>query len=110
MRDKVTLWIDDVKSPDFPVDLICRNSVLSQTLLLFLKIKDLYIDHDLGLNKPTGAEILDNYFIGMEYQSEYLPERIFIISNNPVGRANMQGIIYRTELYYLGNEGEFILK
>lgn len=104
-KDKISFWIDDVKTPDFYVDLICRNGLLALSLLYYLKVSDLYIDHDLG-EGINGAEILKELFIAKH--KDDLPETIFIISNNPVGRDNMRNIILDTDLYFEDNAWKFI--
>ena len=55
------------------------------------KFDILYLDHDLGDEHPshTGYDIL-NF---LEENTEFLPERISIVSSNPVGRQKMAVVI-----------------
>lgn len=53
----------------------------------------LYLDHDFGDPSPskTGYSIM----CFLEANPEYKPEKIIIVSSNPVGRQQMQVVINR---------------
>jgi hypothetical protein len=51
----------------------------------------LYLDHDLG--DPDPAKTGYGIMCFLEANPEYLPERIVLVTSNPVGRDNMQVVI-----------------
>jgi len=71
--------IDDLKT--FHADVIARTYEAGIACLKHLPITELYLDHDLG-GKLTGLDILKT---GVQ-----LPDKIRLITMNPVGRENMK--------------------
>lgn len=95
------LLIDDTREESAPnilrkVDLIARTFWTGRDALVKMGPWDLLLlDHDLnsfeiGTNKEwTGYDIM----CFLENNPWYKPERIEIVSSNPVGRARMQVVI-----------------
>ncbi len=48
----------------------------------------LYLDHDLGEGK-TGYDVA----CWLERNPQFLPERVIIVSSNPVGRKNIEAVL-----------------
>lgn len=86
---KINLLIDDQRT-NIHTDLIARTATAGKLVLKNLSglIETLYIDHDLGNFLITGYHII-------EYALEEgcLPNEIFIVTMNPVGRKAIQDIL-----------------
>ena len=82
-----TLLIDDIR--DLPAECILRNPDLAEDILKAVKWEVLYLDHDLGEGCITGYDIL----CWLEENPEYLPKRIELVTDNPVGRKRMQQVL-----------------
>lgn len=82
------LLIDDCRIMD--VDRIARNYIEGIRALQEEKWDLLYLDHDMGLG-PTGYDVL----LWLELFPEFLPKEILLVTQNPVGRHNMQQILDR---------------
>lgn len=58
------------------------------------KIDTLLLDHDLGCFDDEGNELTGyKVMLFLEEHPEYLPNRIVLVTSNPVGRAKMQTVI-----------------
>lgn len=93
--DKYSILIDDMR--EIFADIIIREPVTAMSLLPQLKdqISTLYMDHDLGLGKMTGYDVLCKL---VEEQQIY-PDCIIMVTSNPVGRSNMCALINHTGMY-----------
>jgi hypothetical protein len=93
-RDSVKIWLDDVReAPDDSWTVIRTYQECSYEIMFTLDcISDISLDHDLGEEK-TGYDIvkLIKELVADDYN--YFPPRIFVHSDNPVGRANMWAAI-----------------
>jgi CheY-like chemotaxis protein len=95
---KKTLLIDDLR--DIKADRVCRTyedaiKALTEEGPFGLCL----LDHDLASydkhgREKTGYDIL----CFLEANPQYLPEKIILVTANPVGRQKMQALINR--LYY----------
>jgi len=81
------LIIDDQR--DLGCDIIARTAEAGRVVLTYMgfKFDGLCIDHDLG-GKETGLDVLK---YGVE--SKTLPNRIQLVTSNPVGRENMKNFL-----------------
>jgi len=80
------LLIDDVRYLN-TVDAIARNADAGMQLLEAFVWDGLVIDHDLG-EKLTGYDI-----VKWAAQNSYLPNKVQIISANPVGKKNIENVL-----------------
>lgn len=82
------LLIDDVRDGNY--DLIARTAEAGQGVLLHLAgyISELYIDHDLGSLSITGYNIVQEAL-----ENKYLPDKVIIVSLNPVGRKAIANLL-----------------
>lgn len=88
LHEKKTLLIDDERNID--ADRVAKTYDEGIEALKERIWDVLYLDHDLGLGK-TGYDIMN----WLEEHPEHLPDRIIIISANPVGRRNMERVVRR---------------
>jgi hypothetical protein len=100
-----TLLIDDMR--EIEADVIARTFEAGiKALKLLGPFETLYLDHDLGeVDETSGSESwvtvdgqklpMNGYGIMcfLEANPHLLPEKITIVSSNPVGRKNMQIVI-----------------
>jgi len=94
------LLIDDVRN--FHCDIIARTAEAGKKILTFLHkdIDCLGIDHDLG-GAETGYDI-----VVWALQQSFLPNRVQIVTMNPVGRKAMESLLI--EQGYVHSEGTFV--
>ena len=89
----IKIWLDDVR--DAPDDswTIARTYDECVNILMFTLdcVSDISLDHDLGEEK-TGYDIA-KLIEELVQDYNYFPPRIFVHSDNPVGRANMWAAI-----------------
>lgn len=90
------LLIDDLRTPDMisgcpDTTIISRTYLDGMRVLIGNKWDVLYLDHDLGDkdDKKTGYGIM----CFLEEYPEYLPDKIILVTSNPVGRKNIQMVI-----------------
>lgn len=104
MRELI-IYLDDVRTPDFPGVHIVRDVPTLQSLIRGLArdsedtIVHLSLDHDLGEDTPTGYDFLNWLEASMSHPltgdefMRYLHFSFEIHSANPVGRQNMLRVI-----------------
>lgn len=89
------LLIDDLR--DLKADVICRNYSDGIWALINGTWDVLLLDHDLASfdgedgREKTGYDVL----CFLEMHPQYLPNRIELVTANPVGRQKMQALIER---------------
>ena len=85
-----TLLIDDQRS--LPVDRIARTYQEGVAALAEQHWDILYLDHDLGDFSGVDGKELTGYDIAcwLEQNPQHLPDRIEIVTSNPVGRRNIE--------------------
>lgn len=94
------LLIDDKR--DMPDGVIARDFESGKRMLILGGWSVLYIDHDLG-------EISNGYdLISFAQEFGYLPDKIVIVSSNPVGRQNITRVLVREGFKQLGSAFERI--
>lgn len=83
------LLIDDLRN--IKADVIARTYDEGIKALQSQHFDILYLDHDLGDidENKTGYGIM----VFLEENPKYLPDKIILITANPVGRIRMQNII-----------------
>lgn len=96
------LWVDDERP--LPEDLLnddwCKAPTFHEAVLKLelLEFEVVSLDHDLGCfygNKEmTGYDVL-MWLVQRKMDGLYVPQEIRIHTANPVGRANMLGVIER---------------
>ena len=67
---------------------------------------DLVIDHDLGETSKNGYEALKTMF----YERRLFPKSVYIISSNPVGIKNIQGLLIEQDYYNINYDGRTFVK
>lgn len=86
------LLIDDKRN--IKATLVCRTYDEGLSALKSEKWQLLYLDHDLGCYDENGREKTGyDIMCFLEEYPQYLPEKIMIVSSNPVGRKRMQVVI-----------------
>ena len=78
-----SLLIDDIRT--MPGATIARTSTEGKLYLAQGSWDILYIDHDLGEDTVSGYDI-----INWALETDRMPEKVYIVSQNPVGRANIE--------------------
>ncbi len=81
-----TLLIDDMR--DFNCDKTVKTFEEGIKALQEEIWDIVYLDHDLGLGK-TGYDIV----CWLENNKQFLPKKIILVTQNPVGRKNMEVVI-----------------
>ncbi len=97
---KKILWVDDLRNP--PAGLQCdiaRTYYEAIDLLSKVDYDEIYLDHDLG-DTGTGSQEKTGYSVCLwlaERKNEggHVPDHYHILTANPVGRKNMEGVIRR---------------
>lgn len=96
---KMNLWVDDVKAaPEGWA--VARTYDDAMKLLARYDYVTVALDHDLGDDGNTGYDIL----CAMERGEVRTPERLMIISLNPVGAARMKTVAERLGIYHNDTE------
>ena len=90
------LLIDDFRT--FDVDHIARNGRDGMQALLDFPVTHLYMDHDLGEDSPNGYEV-----ITLALLHNVVPNKVLIVSDNPVGRDNIAGALKANGYIKKGN-------
>jgi hypothetical protein len=88
------IWLDDVR--EAPEGWTHRYKAYSaiHTLSHFDCVTDISLDHDLGnAAAGTGYDVVKWIEERVQEDYNYFPPRIFVHSDNPVGRANMWAAI-----------------
>lgn len=82
------LLIDDSK--DLNCDITAKTPKAGKEILKRLKgqIEVLCIDHDLGFNQETGYDIIE-----WALDNNFLPDKIQIVSLNPVGAKRIADLL-----------------
>lgn len=84
----IHVLIDDVR--DLPgMDIICRTPEAGMLVCKNLIDWHLYLDHDLGLNKDSGYDVL----YALLYIYKKYPNKVQIVSSNPVGVDNIIALL-----------------
>jgi hypothetical protein len=88
-----TLLIDDVR--DIQADVVARTFDEGIDALKHdYPFTTLYLDHDLASYDEDGKEKTGyDIMCFLEQNPEYLPEKIYCVSSNPVGRQKIQVVI-----------------
>lgn len=89
MTKKIHLLIDDIR--DLDMDIICRTGPLGFRALAYFQgdIECVYFDHDLGAGSNwDGYETMKRAF-----QAEIMPDKVQLVTSNPVGRMNMAELL-----------------
>ena len=83
------LLIDDERSLD--VDVIARTASAGKEMLKsYRKWECVCFDHDLGMEIDTGYDVMV-----WAIQNKLLPNRVQLVTSNPVGRKNMRVALER---------------
>lgn len=82
------LLIDD--SRDLKTDVIARTPEAAKKLLALGGWYCVCLDHDLGPSLESGYDILV-----WALKEKLLPNKIQLVTSNPVGRANMAAALHR---------------
>lgn len=94
-----TLLIDDIRNMDVTHIARTYNEGI-QALIYDGPFDVLYLDHDLGCfdgdQEQTGYTVM----CWLEANPQYLPERIELVTANPVGRVRMEAVIQKLYRYY----------
>lgn len=92
MVEKIHLIIDDMRTLN--CDVVVRTAAAGKLLLhaIHENIECLYIDHDLGFDE-NGVEMNGYDIIKWAIKNRCLPDKIQIVSQNPVGRNNIGSIL-----------------
>ena len=90
-----TLLIDDQR--DLPADRVARTYKEGIEALREQHWDLLYLDHDLGDFSGPGGRELTGYDVAcwLENNTQFLPDRIEIVTSNPVGRRNIESALRR---------------
>ena len=104
------VMLDDMRE-GLGCDLVCRNEdafrcLLHSGLLRTVGFTFLYIDHDLGETSKNGYEALKTMF----YDHKMFPESVYIISSNPVGIKNIQGLLIEQDYFNFNYDGRTFVK
>lgn len=94
-----SLLIDDFRT--FTVDRIARTGEEGVQALQEERWGLLYLDHDLG-EGMTGYDVA----CWLEKNPQHFPERVIIVSSNPVGRRNIERVL---EHFYVQDGPYWIL-
>ena len=88
-----TLLIDDQRK--LPADRVARTYQEGIDALAERHWDILYLDHDLGDFSGVGGRELTGYDIAcwLERNPQHLPDRIEIVTNNPVGRNRIEAVL-----------------
>lgn len=111
MKNSILL-IDDLRDVDFvnktwnvQVNKIARTFADGIKALKENNVEILLLDHDLACYDDEGNELTGyKVMLFLEEHPEYLPNRIVLVTSNPVGRAKMQMVI--DKIYKSKSEGE----
>lgn len=96
-----TLLIDDIRDVEFvnknwnvQVTDVARTFAEGINALKENKIDTLLLDHDLASFDEEGNELTGyKIMLFLEENPEYLPNKILLVTSNPVGRDKMQTVI-----------------
>lgn len=96
-----TLLIDDLRTVEFvdhkwgvKVTDVARTFAEGINALKEGNIDTLLLDHDLACFDDEGNELTGyKIMLFLEEHPEYLPNKILLVTSNPVGRAKMQTVI-----------------
>lgn len=97
--------IDDAKEGT-AYDLVARNSLSGMIVLqnLYKSISELYIDFDLGFNSQlNGLQVLQ-----WALEQKCLPNKVVIVSLNPVGRRAIADFLKFDARYRKVNESVYV--
>ncbi len=94
------LWVDDFRNPPQAAagyD-IARTYDIAIDRLNKYKYDEVFLDHDLGDFKHgkerSGYDVL-MYIVQMKMDGKDVPSKYTLLTDNPVGRQRMQGVIDR---------------
>lgn len=90
-----TLLIDDQRN--LPADRIARSYSEGVAALAEQHWDVLYLDHDLGDFSGIGGQELTGYDVAcwLEQHPQHLPDRIEIVTSNPVGRRRIEAALQK---------------
>ncbi|NJO48166.1 MAG: hypothetical protein HC840_00460 [Leptolyngbyaceae cyanobacterium RM2_2_4] len=96
-----TLLIDDIRDVEFvnknwnvQVTDVARTFAEGINALKQGGVDTLLLDHDLACFDEEGNELTGYKIMTfLEEHPEYLPNKILLVTSNPVGRAKMQSVI-----------------
>lgn len=80
------LLIDDVR--ELGTEAIARTPALGKKFLALGGWDCVCFDHDLGMHEETGYDVMK-----WAIQHNFLPDKVQLVTSNPVGRANMQAAL-----------------
>lgn len=84
----INLYLDDCRDAPNNNFVIARNAFDALIILKYCKIGILSLDHDLGVNQPTGYDL-----VKIMVEKRLYPQEIYLHSANPVGRENMYKLL-----------------
>ena len=91
-----TLYIDDIRTPDFEVDYIARTSREAIDYIVRYGCPNfISFDHDLG-GDDTALEVVKMMInLDLDLEHEFIPDdfTFYVHSANPVGKANIEGYL-----------------
>ncbi len=100
---KHILWVDDLRHPPASIEQNCdiaRTSDAAVSMLSKYQYTDIYLDHDLGDFSGPGGSERNGYHVvlflaDLKNDGKYVPLNFHILTDNPVGRRNIEGVINR---------------
>ena len=96
------LWLDDIReAPDGWTWYTSPWTALRHVLCMEQEITEWSLDHDLGLDVPSGHDFLSMILTLIDRGcSIHIPENITLHSMNPVGRDNMLMVLEEIKRRY----------
>jgi len=93
------LLIDDIRdnsTPGINVDLVAKTGIEGLAVLADNAVTHLWLDHDLGdTTAMTGYDVICE----LERRNS-IPDVVGIVSSNPVGRHNIEGVLKANNYIY----------
>lgn len=88
--------IDDMRD-HVGADIVCRNYRAADDVFYFMHedIDLLLLDHDLGEGRVTGLTVLEGLYL-----RGFLPPEIVLVTDDPVGRKNMEAFLENDAGYH----------
>jgi len=99
----IKIWLDDLREARKNwITIICAKDAI--TLLKLGIVEEISLDHDLGLYRQTGYDVIS--WIEKEVMTRgFNPPVIHIHTDNPVGRKAMEVVVERIKKYKRGWRG-----
>lgn len=87
---KINVYMDDIRSPLLgPAWVLVRSVGAAKVLLSAGLVNNMSLDHDMGLNEPTGYDLL----CWMEWEQVWPEGNVSVHSSNPSAAERMRQLI-----------------